>query len=225
MKCDLHIHTSFSYDSKTLPKTIVETAFKRGVDCLAITDHGEIKGAIEAENYAKDKSILIIPGIEIKSREGDILGLNIRKIIPNGLSAKETIKRIKEEGGTVIIPHPFGRFCNFKGDLKSLLGEIDGIEVLNASIFGSGNKRALELVKKYNLPFTCGSDSHFFNFIGRTYLEIPGENLSIEEVLKKIKNRDAKVGGREAGFFEKIIQSNTRPTHVKTIKLFGWTFI
>jgi len=205
MRCDLHCHTCYSFDSNASPKEIVDKAIKEGIDCLAITDHGEVKGAFEAIEYSKGKPILIIPGIEVKSKEGDILGLNVKEKIPNGLSAKETIKKIKEKGGMVILPHPFGFFCKFKGNLKELIKEIDGIEVLNCSIFGKGNRIAQDFVKKNNLCFTVGSDSHFPNFIGKCYLEIPGEKLSIDEVLKKIKNKEGKIVGKEVGFFEKLI--------------------
>ena len=82
MKCDLHVHTSYSYDSWIPPKEMVEAAIKKGVDCLAICDHGEVKGALEAIEYAKGKPILIIPGIEVKSKEGDILALNVKEKIP-----------------------------------------------------------------------------------------------------------------------------------------------
>lgn len=209
MKCDLHCHTLYSYDSSARPKEIIETAIKIGIDCLAITDHNETKGALEAVEYAKDKPILIIPGIEIKSKFGDIIGLNVKEKIPYNLPLKEIFKKIKSVGGLIIIPHPFGYFCSFKENLEIVLNEIDGIEVLNASIFG-GNEKALAFAKKHNLPFTCGSDAHFPNFIGRCYLEIPGKNLSIEETFKKIKNKEGKIGGKEASFFEKIIDHTKR---------------
>jgi len=205
MKCDFHIHTHYSYDSNSSPKEIIDKAIKEGIDCLAITDHGEVKGALEAIEYAKGKPILIIPGIEVKSKKGDILGLNVKEKIPNGLSARETIRRIKEQGGFVVIPHPFGLFCKFRGNLKELIKEIDAIEILNASIFGNGNEIAKKFAKENNLPFTVGTDSHFPNFIGKCYLEIPGENLLIEEIFEKIKKREGKVVGREASFLEKVI--------------------
>jgi len=210
MKCDLHIHTFYSFDSTTSPMEMVEAALKKGIDCLAITDHNEIKGVSQAIEASKGKSILIIPGIEVKTKEGDVLGLNVKEIIPKDLSAKETIRKIKEADGLAIIPHPFGWFCSFKGDLKELIEEIDGIEILNASVFGSGNKKALDFVQKYNLSFTCGSDAHFPNLVGKVYLEIPGENLSIEEILNQIRNKNVKIVGREASFLEKLIDHTKR---------------
>ncbi len=204
MKCDLHIHTYYSYDSDSSPKQIVDTAIQKGIDCLAITDHNEIKGAREAEEYAKGKPILIIPGIEVKSREGDILGLNIKEKIPGGLSAQETIKMIKGKGGLAIIAHPFGMFCSFKGDLYSLIEYIDGMEVLNGSLSMFENKKALDFATKNSLVFTAGSDAHSPEFIGRVYIEIPGKNLSVKDVLKAIRGKKSVLKGREYFFLERI---------------------
>ena len=209
MKADLHTHTCYSYDSNASPREMVDAAIKKGISCLAITDHGKIQGAIEAMEYARGKPILIIPGIEVKSKEGDILALNVKEKIPNKLSAKETIKKIKEAGGLAIIPHPFGWFCSFREDLEGLIKEIDGIEIFNASLFG-GNEKALAFARQHNLPWTCGSDAHFPNFDGKCYLEIPGENLTLEEVLTILKNKGAKINGKEANFFEKVIDHAKR---------------
>ena len=149
MKCDFHIHSRYSYDSTSSPKEIVEKAFEKGIDCLAITDHETVEGVGKVMEQASGKPILIIPGIEVKSRKGDILGLNVKEAIPAGLSAKETIEKIKEQGGMAVIAHPFSFLYSFKGDLKSLLGEMDGIEAFNAAIFSSDNRRALEFAEKY----------------------------------------------------------------------------
>ena len=116
MKCDLHVHTRFSFDSLSNPKDIIERAAQNGIDCLAITDHSGIQAVQEVMSYAKPKSILIITGNEVKSRDGDILALNIKEGIPNRLSAEETIKRIRAQGGLVSIPHPFATINSFRVD-------------------------------------------------------------------------------------------------------------
>jgi len=209
MKCDLHVHTYYSYDSNASVKEIIDSAIKKRIDCIAITDHNKIKGVFETQQYAKNKSILIIPGIEVKSRDGDILALNVQELIPKNLSAEETIEKIKEQGGLAVIAHPFGDWHPFKKNLESFIDKINGIEVLNASIF-IGNKKALEFVKKHNIAFTAGSDAHEPKFIGRAYLEVPGQNLSIEQILEAIKNKNCKACGEELSLIEKIRERVTR---------------
>ena len=210
MKADLHVHTSYSYDCNSKPEEVVRKALDKQIDCLAVCDHEEIKGAEMAQKAAFNLPVLIIPGIEVKSKAGDILGLNVTEIIPNGLSAKETIKKIKGAGGMAIIPHPFGWFCGFKEDLKEIALEIDGIEVFNAAIFGPGNKKALAFAQKFNLPFTAGSDAHSLDLIGQSFLEIPGENLSVKELLEQVRQRNVKICGKEANFFEKLLEHTKR---------------
>jgi len=208
MKLDLHLHTSFSFDGLSSPKEIVEAAVSKGLDAICITDHGETRGAEEAIKIATNKSILIIPGIEIKSREGDILGLNIKKIIPNGLSAKETIDIIIKEGGFPVIAHPFDPIFHFRGieKFKDFLKEKGvAIEAWNASIFlDSSNKKAIKFAEELNLPVVAGSDSHSVNFIGKAYIEIPGDNLSTERVIEEIKKKNVKVCFEKIDFFEKL---------------------
>ncbi len=154
--------------------------------------------------YSFDKNLLVMPGIEISTKSGDILGINVKKIIPNGLSAKETIRAIRHQGGIAIIPHPFRwPFNNFKKGLEKFLLS-DGIEVFNSMVLGFLNKKAFDFSKKYNLPFTAGSDAHKAEFIGRGYLKIPGENLSEEKILEEIKKKSGQVSGKILNFRELI---------------------
>ncbi len=210
MKCDLHLHSYVSYDSISRPKSIIKEAVKKGIDCLAITDHGEIKAYKELKKLADDKDILVIKGIEVKSKKGDIIGLNVKKKIPEGLSVQETIKRIKQQGGFVIIPHPFFRYYKFKGSLKEILDQVDAIEILNGAISKKANHQALKFVIKNHFPFTAGSDAHSACFVGETYLEVPGENLKIEQIFNAIKNRNVKTKGEELKLFDVIHDRLTR---------------
>jgi len=62
----------------------------------------------------------------------------------------------------------------------------------------------LDFVKKNDLPFTAGSDAHSPCFVGDVYLEIPGDKLSVKDILAAIKNRKGKVRGKEVNFLEMI---------------------
>jgi len=203
MKADLHIHTSYSYDAISSPKEVVKTAILRGINCICITDHGEIKGAIEVLKAGFDQDILVIPGIEIQSKLGDVLGINVKKIIPDGLSLEETVKEIRKQGGMAVIPHPFAwppwpaaAARAFLGKEKDLL-LAEAIEAFNATLFNFSNKKALNFIQKHNLPFTAGSDAHSANSVGKAFIEIAKRNpLSPEGVLEEIRNKRVKLGGK-----------------------------
>jgi len=212
MKCDLHIHSRYSWDSAANPKDIIDTAIKRGIQCVAIADHGNMEGSKIAREYAQGKPILVILSEEVKSKQGDILALNIKTAIPDKLDAMKTISRIHGQGGIAIVAHPFGSLCGFNGDFEKAAAAADGIEVLNASVFW-GNKKAFNAVRKLGLAFTAGSDAHFTNFIGKVWLELPVEyknTLTPEFVMEAIKSKIGMIGGKEGSFIEKAIDHPLR---------------
>ncbi len=207
MKIDFHAHTKFSWDGFSQPEEVVDEAIKKGIDCICITDHGEIEGATQAMKYGFDKNILVVPGIEIFSRFGDILGINIKKIVPSGLSVKDTVEEIHKQGGIAIIPHPFNwPVGNFKGGEKDFL-LADAVEIFNASALGFTNKKAENLSKKMNLCFTAGSDAHRAKFVGRGYLEIPKDISSEKELIQEVKNKTGLGKGQSLNFKEKFENS------------------
>jgi predicted metal-dependent phosphoesterase TrpH len=81
VKADLHVHTTYSRDSVITPKELVFFAKKRGLTAVAVTDHNQVEGALA---IAKQTDFLIIPGIEVSSLNGHIVGLNVKEVIPKG---------------------------------------------------------------------------------------------------------------------------------------------
>src|SRR3972149_6577891 len=164
VKADLHVHTTYSSDSVITPKELVFYAKKRGLTAVAVTDHNNVEGA---QKIAREADFLIIPGTEVSSLDGHIIGLNVQELIPRGLSADETVDRIHEVGGVAIASHPFALF---KGSIgKHVTAKFDAIEAINASAFPfkSSTRKANELAEWLQLPKTAGTDAHYGPLTGR----------------------------------------------------------
>jgi hypothetical protein len=102
---DLHMHTDHSPDCATPVEVLLATAKQEGFGAIAITDHNEVSGALEA--VAKADGIKVIVGEEVKTAtQGEVIGLFLRERIPRGLSLEETVAQIRLQGGLVYVPHP-----------------------------------------------------------------------------------------------------------------------
>lgn len=177
-KADLHVHTRYSKDSISPPEEIVEHCLKIGVDCLAVTDHDSIAGALEIKRIAPFKVII---GEEILTNSGEIIGYFLKEEVTPHLSPEETVARIKAQGGLVCIPHPFDRLRPHsrlkRRALERIISMVDLIEVFNSrTLLLRDAAHAGELAQKYGLPGTAGSDAHIIQEIGRAYMEIPEFN-------------------------------------------------
>ena len=184
---DLHCHTSASFDSLATPEAIIRAAAARGLTHLAITDHDRIDGALEARERAGEiePGVEILVGEEIRTRDGDLIGVFLREAVPPGLSAVESIAAIRAQGGLVGIPHPFDRsrgslLRDGRGDapgtLESLVGEADWIEAWNARVMlGNGNQRAAELAVAARVPGVAVSDAHTVMEVGVAATVLDGD--------------------------------------------------
>jgi predicted metal-dependent phosphoesterase TrpH len=156
------MHTDHSHDCATPVDKLLETAKERGLGAVAITDHNEISGALEARDRAN--GIKVIVAEEVKTADqGEVIGLFIEELIPRGLTLAETIAEIRRQGGLVYVPHPFDRL-HAVPDYEHLLGvveDIDAIEVFNPRVaMKSFNEEAARFAAKYRIPAGAGSDSH-----------------------------------------------------------------
>src|SRR3972149_956024 len=146
VKADLHVHTTYSMDSIITPKDLVFYAKKRGLTAIAVTDHNQVEGA---RKIAAETDFLIIPGTEVTSLGGHIVGLNVNEIVPRGLSADETVDRIHDAGGVAIACHPFALFKGSVG--KHVSSKFDAVETRNASSlpFKSAARKAELLAERF----------------------------------------------------------------------------
>jgi predicted metal-dependent phosphoesterase TrpH len=200
LKADLHMHSHFSPDSGMSPGEIVNTAEKLGLDVIAVTDHNTVRGGLETEKMAKNKDLIVIVGSEIMTKDGEIIGLDVKRDIPKKLPLSEACRLIKEQGGLVLVPHPFERLRKGIGSrIKEIIGYIDAVEVFNArSYFSRSNERAFEFAKKHGLAMFACSDAHFAMEIGSAYTVIDSERKK-ESVIKAIKEGKSIIVGKRTG--------------------------
>jgi PHP domain/PHP-associated/Glycosyltransferase Family 4 len=167
---DLHMHTDHSSDCETPVEVLLATAREQGLGAIAVTDHNEISGALEAREKAAAAGVKVIVGEEVKTAsQGEVIGLFIEEKIPRGMSMAETVAEIKRQGGLVYVPHPFDRMHAVPDyeHLLPVLDSVDAIEVFNPRVaIGAFNEEAARFAAKYRIPAGAGSDSHVAQGLG-----------------------------------------------------------
>jgi hypothetical protein len=161
---DLHMHTDHSGDCATPVDVLLATAREQGLGAIAVTDHNEISGALEARERAGEFDVRVIVGEEVKTADqGEVIGLFIEEKIPRGLTLQDTIAEIKRQGGLVYVPHPFDRLHTVPDyeHLLDVLDDIDLLEVFNPRVaIREFNEEAIRFATKYRIAAGAGSDSH-----------------------------------------------------------------
>jgi hypothetical protein len=161
---DLHMHTDHSYDCATPVEVLLATAREQGLGAIAVTDHNEISGALDAHAKAAAAGVKVIVGEEVKTAEqGEVIGLFIREKIPRGMSLQATIAEIRRQGGLVYVPHPFDRMHAVPDypHLLDVLDDVDAIEIFNPRVaISSFNDEAARFAAKYRIAAGAGSDAH-----------------------------------------------------------------
>ena len=209
LKADLHVHTWHSIDSNMSYDQLIKACLGKGIDCVAIADHGTTRGARDLQKMAPFK---IIVCEEVLTPYGEIMGMFLQQDIPARLPVAEAIESIREQGGLVNIPHPFDRvrpsaFRNLKV-LESIAGQIDIIEVFNSrSLFPGAESRARAFAAMHNKIISYGSDSHSPSEVGYACVEMADFNTK-EEFLSSLSA--GKLYGRKSSPLIHIISSAAR---------------
>jgi predicted metal-dependent phosphoesterase TrpH len=130
---------------------------------MAITDHNTIKGSLVIMHEVSSvKDLMVIPGIEVKTDIGDVIGLYVQ----NEIRTKrfhEVVEELRRQDGLVVLPHPYN---GHKG-LGEIVSHVDVVEVLNGRSSHVKNAKALRLANYLDKPAIACSDAHFSFEIGR----------------------------------------------------------
>jgi len=176
IRVDCHLHTALSGDAVTTIDELAERVEQERLDVVFITDHNVTAAAVEAAERGIGARVIV--GEEIRTTDGDVIGLFLTERIPYVLPLAEAIGKIRERGGLIYLPHPYdpGR-STIKPAISERLcaeGIADVVEVFNAKIEDQEhNVQAAKLAARYDLPGGAGSDAHDPEGIGAAYLEMP----------------------------------------------------
>lgn len=212
LTADLHIHSEASYDCDTTVEEILEAAVEAELDVVAVTDHDEIRASHEAVEAAPDYGLLAVPGVEVSTADGHLIGLGVEEKPPSGEPVERTIETVRKQGGIAVIPHPFQRLRNGVGAVR----DCDAVETYNSRLLtGFANWRALRFARAYDLPQLGGSDAHVAPMVGQTYTEIDAEP-EVASVLEAIRKGRTEVHGKRTPLLHTAQQFAARvPGRVK----------
>lgn len=209
LKADLHVHTWHSVDSNMSYDQLIKACMEKGINCVAVADHGTTKGARDLQKIAPFKIIICE---EVLTPYGEIMGMFLQQDIPGKVSVADAIKLIREQGGLVNIPHPFDRvrpsaFRNVKM-LESIADQVDIIEVFNSrSLFPGIESKARDFAARHNKIISNGSDGHSPSEVGYAYVEMANFNTK-EEFLSSLSA--AKLYGKKSSPLIHLISSAAR---------------
>ena len=205
---DLHMHTDHSNDCATPVDVLLATAREQGLGAIAVTDHNEVSGALDARAKAEEYGVKVIVGEEVMTgRQGEVIGLFLEEKIPRGMTLEETIAAIRAQGGLVYVPHPFDRMHSVPDyeHLLAVVEDVDAIEVFNPRIaIPAYNEEAVRFAGKYRIVGGAGSDAHVAQGLGSLRIRMRDFD-GPEEFLASLA--DADIAGRPSSLYYAQVQA------------------
>jgi predicted metal-dependent phosphoesterase TrpH len=155
------------------------------IKVAAVTDHDSVRGCKATVELASAyPDILIIPGVEISTAQGDMLVLGTDQLPPKPWTPEAIVDYSRSIGGVSIVAHPF-RTYGMGERAKDY--KVDAIEVLNGGSSKEANTQAKDFAKTLGLPGTAGTDAHQVSELFSVYTQVEA-SLDVDSVLAAIKN-------------------------------------
>ncbi len=191
--CDLHCHSIYSHDSFLTVESLIRDCGRKGINCIAITDHDCIGISGEEEAQIEKGGIACIVGCEISTDRGaHIIGLFIRSL-PESRDAGSIADHIIAQNGLIVIPHPFKDSTGFLRQyqenpscIEYVLERASFIELYNGNYkLPSERQKIRDLASRFGLRLIAASDAHKSWEVGRlvTTFNSPGPDSPIRSQL------------------------------------------
>jgi predicted metal-dependent phosphoesterase TrpH len=198
IRIDLHTHSSGSPDG-SLTLQDYRQALSTNLDYIAITDHDTIATATEIQSVIGPA---IIVGQEITTSQGELIGLYLTQEIPIGVSPREAVERIRQQGGLVYLPHPYEQLQRHgmnQSAINQIIEDVDIIETYNSrTISLLARRKAVTLATTHQIAQAGSSDAHGKKGLGRTATVInkPPTKQNLVELLQRgrITQRPLSIG-------------------------------
>ena len=194
---DLHVHSQYSPDGRGTLKELAAQARRRGLDGFIASDHNTTR---MWDDVRRDppRDLLVVPGIEVSTREGHLVAVGVRELVPRGRTMQETLERCRDAGGVGVPAHPYRRVhgCG-EAVLRHVQASAAAIEVVNA---GNGRSRANASARRFadahGLGGTGGSDAHRVVELGNAYTAFPERPQGVDDVVSMIERKTTWGEGR-----------------------------
>jgi predicted metal-dependent phosphoesterase TrpH len=182
IRADFHTHSigeaTFGPRTEALVKRHIDASVEIGLDCIAVTDHNDLRPAQYACAHAAQQGyrLLVIPGMELTTEERiHLVAIGLSEPIEPWRPLAETIARIRASGGISILPHPFFAHMRARRD-------VDAIERFNAQ-YGDFDLNGT------SVPQLANSDAHSADDLRRSahYTVLDVHSVNWEDVKAAIR--------------------------------------
>jgi predicted metal-dependent phosphoesterase TrpH len=228
-RVELHSHCQGDPVDSYLVHTLfqhIDQAKAVGLDAIAVTWHQKICAVPEAFAYARERNILLIPGMEAEVDRKHLVVLNLAEGDLPGEPTWNQIRALRQRKPEVFVlaPHPFyphpsclGKVMNEHADcIDAVEWCIIHVQWLPGRV--NPNLRAAQWAHKHGKALVACSDAHSLCAIGKNASVVEADELTTEALFAGIRAGNVSFHRRSLEFGPLVYQTGkamaSQPRHI-----------